>query len=582
MSLSPAFLEQLKARTSLSALIGRDVKLVKAGREFKGCCPFHDEKSASFTVNDEKGFGHCFGCGAHVDALDWLTRRYGMTFIDAVRQLAEAAGMDMPERSAEAAAQAARIAGLRPTLVSAAGLYSAALLGADGTGARDWLAARGIGAAQIEAFGLGWCGADGGLNGQGFTRADLLATGLIGRSEKGFVYPRFKARVMIPVCDARGRVTSFAGRRIDGEKDRKYINGAETALFDKGDTLFNLHRAAPHVHAAGRVVVVEGPLDVVAMEGAGLPETCAPMGTALTDKHLLRLWRLHHRPVLMFDGDAAGHKAAVRACMVAMPLLGPGRALAIAVLPAGIDPDEMIRGLGAGAADVLPAGLAPGADGVRQLLDEARAGHDFLFEALAVEAGLVLPGADLSGVVGAPEAVAGLWAQLDTLARLIVHDDTRAQYLASWRARWERCFGGAGELAPLHAFERDAESGDYQFPHTQDESEQRFLRIVQELLKTNAERKVLSDRKKDIMAMAKAMGFNPKALNALTRDVEADAEGREAHEALWVLYRRVAGVRGPASEALMPSVIDARSVRGTAAKARLSYARALAAASLET
>jgi DNA primase len=228
-----------------------------------------------------------------------------------------------------------------------------------------------------------------------------------------------------------------------------------------------------------------------------------------------------------------------------MPALGPGHELAIATLPGGQDPDDLVQ--------------AGGRDAIEAVLGAAQGVHDFVFAALAGALG-----ADAS-----PEAVAGLWQQLDDLARSIAHDETRAQYLGLWRTRFERRFGLHGRaLAPLHTLTWDEETGEYAFPDTEDDSERRLHLILRELLRLNAERAAIGERKRDLLAMGKAMGLETKALNAVVRDIEADPEKREAHEAAWALYRRVAGVPGPMDEAVMPRITDARVRRAPGAKAR--------------
>jgi DNA primase len=553
--LPPAFLDEVRARTTLSDLVSAQVKLAKAGREFKGCCPFHNEKTPSFTVNDEKGFAHCFGCGAHVDAIGWLVRVKGLPFMDAVRELAEGAGLALPERSPDAVARAQRIAGLRPTVEAAAAIFAGALAAPGGAAARRWLAARGVDEAVQARFGLGWAPADGGLSGKGFVRGDLMSAGLVGRSEKGFHYPRFKSRVIIPIHDERGRVCGFGGRVLEtADGVAKYVNSPESEIFDKGGLLFNLHRAREAVHGAGRVIAVEGYMDVIALDGAGLAEVVAPMGTAMTDRQLERLWRLHHAPILMFDGDGAGQKAALRAAELAMPGLGPGRALQFVLIADGADPDDLVQ--------------RGGRDGVEAALAQAVPLHLYVFDALA--AGL--------GAESAPEAVAALWARLEALARSIGHEATRAQYLGQWRARYEREWGAAARLgvpAPLHALTR-AEDGDYAFPEAENDSEAQLIRILRGKLELRERRRDLAQRGRDMDAMAKLMGFNTKAINRVVADIEADPDAREAGEALWVLYRRVAGVVGPMTQALMPSVIDARPARvAGAAQRQLRAADAL-------
>jgi DNA primase len=399
VTLSPQFLDEVRGRLVLSALIGRTVKIAKAGREHKGCCPFHGEKTPSFTVNDEKGFFHCFSCGAHGDGFDWLTRTQGLGFIEAVRLLADDAGLVLPERSPAETARAQRITGLRPVLEAAQTVFAGKL--AEEAAALAYLHERGFSDEVIAAFGLGWAPAGGCLRGQGFGQRAMMDAGLIGESDGGFTYERFKARVTIPVHDGRGRIIGFGGRVFVPEKKGvhaegaeegrgaekeggvasaesgrtrkssapKYVNSPGSEIFDKGRTLFNWHRAAPRVATEKRLLVVEGYMDVIALAQAGFGAAVAPMGTALTVEQLERLWQLHQRPVLLFDGDAAGQAAALRACETAMPFIGPARQIAVAVLPAGVDPDDLLRGSGAAALEAV--------------IDAAKGLHDFVFDAVA-------------------------------------------------------------------------------------------------------------------------------------------------------------------------------------------------------
>ncbi|MFN3944025.1 MAG: DNA primase [Allosphingosinicella sp.] len=356
MSLSPAFLDELRARTSLSALISKHVKLQKAGREWKACCPFHKEKTPSFYVNDEKGFYHCFGCSAHGDAIRFLTDARGMPFMEAVKELADAAGLDVPAPDPRAQAKAERAAGLYDVMDAAQSWFVEQLGGIEGAGARDYLARRGIRPEVQHKFGFGFA-----PDGRGRLKAALKGLGEDKLVEAGLLiepegererYDRFRGRLMIPIRDQRGRVIAFGGR-ILGDGEPKYLNSPETPLFDKGRTLFNLHHAAPASRGTGRLIVVEGYMDVVALDQAGIAEGVAPLGTALTEGQLERMWRLVPSPILCFDGDAAGQKASVRAALRALPHVGPGRSLGFVTLPAGQDPDDLLRARGRAALEEL-------------------------------------------------------------------------------------------------------------------------------------------------------------------------------------------------------------------------------------
>jgi DNA primase len=324
LTLSPAFLDELRARTSLSTLIGRTLKLQKAGREWKACCPFHNEKTPSFYVNDEKGFYHCFGCSAHGDAIRWLTDARGLSFMDAVKELADAAGMEVPAPDPKARERAERAAGLTEVTEAAARWFEEQLAGIEGGEARAYLDRRRIGEAARRRFRFGFAPDSrgklkGALRALGTNR--LVEAGLLiapeGDSPTGTgsarePYDRFRGRLMIPIRDPRGRVIAFGGR-ILGSGEPKYLNSPDTPLFDKGRTLFNLDNAGPASRESGRILVVEGYMDVIALDQAGIGDAVAPLGTALTEGQIARLWRLVPCPVLCFDGDAAGQKAAAGA-----------------------------------------------------------------------------------------------------------------------------------------------------------------------------------------------------------------------------------------------------------------------------
>lgn len=359
--LSPAFLDELRVRVTLSQLIGRTVPLKKAGNEFKACCPFHNEKTPSFWVNDQKGFYHCFGCGVHGDAIRWLTEARGMVFLDAVRQLADEVGLILPKPEPEELARQERAAGQQEILEAATRYFQSMLIQNDGEAARDYLRLREIGGSSISDFRIGYA-PEGRLNLRGalsqFTPEQLVEAGLLISVDDKEPYDRFRNRIMVPIKDPRGRVVAFGGR-ILGDGEPKYLNSPDTFLFDKGRVLFNLDRAAPASRQANRIIVVEGYFDVIALDGVGIREAVAPMGTALTESQLEQLWRLSDEPILCFDGDSAGLKAAERAAQRAMPSLRPGKQLRIVILPAGQDPDDVIRRSGAEAFEAAVESALP-------------------------------------------------------------------------------------------------------------------------------------------------------------------------------------------------------------------------------
>ena len=361
MSLTPAFLHELRARTHLSSLIGRTTKLQKAGREMRGCCPFHNEKTPSFYVNDDKGFYHCFGCSAHGDAIRWMTDQRGLPFMDAVKELAAAAGLEVPAPDPRQQERQDRAKSLHDVMQAATDWFTQQLDGLDGAAARELLARRGIDDRTRRTFDFGYApDARGKLRAalKEFGDAMLVEAGLLIQVEGKEPYDRFRGRLMIPIRDGRGRVIAFGGRII-GDGEPKYLNSPDTPLFDKGRTLYNLDRALPAARKAARVVVVEGYMDAIALARAGIDEAVAPLGTALTEPQMERLWTMADVPLLCFDGDAAGQKAALRAAHRALPLLAPGRSLAFATLPPGQDPDDLVREEGATAIEQVLKASTP-------------------------------------------------------------------------------------------------------------------------------------------------------------------------------------------------------------------------------
>lgn len=417
MTLSPQWLDELRARTLLSALIGRTVKIQKAGREFRACCPFHNEKTPSFYINDEKGFYHCFGCSAHGDAIRWMTDQRGLPFMDAVKELAQAAGMDVPAADPRAAERAERANSLYDVMTAAADWFSKQLQGVDGAEARTYLENRGITAAAISTFGIGFApDSKAKLKTalQHFGTDKLVEAGLLIAVDDKDPYDRFRGRIMIPIRDSRGRVIAFGGR-ILGAGEPKYLNSPDTPLFDKGRTLYNLDLAATASRKTGRIIVVEGYMDVIALAQAGIGDVVAPLGTALTEQQIERLWRLSDVPILCFDGDSAGQKAGLRAGLRALPHLAPAKSLAFATLPKGQDPDDVVQKGGARAMEALMAESEPLVDRLwRSEVDAAP--------------------------LRTPEDRAGFRQRLNNHAQTIGHGDVRGQYLAEFRARFDQQF----------------------------------------------------------------------------------------------------------------------------------------------
>lgn len=407
MALTPQWLDELRSRVTLSSVIMRTTKLQKAGHEWKACCPFHDEKSPSFTVSDQKGFYHCFGCGAHGDVIRWMIDQRGLQFMDAVKELAAEAGMEVPAPDPRAARRAEQRAGLHDVMQGAQDWFVRNLQSNSGTGARDYLKSRGFNQHTIERFGFGYAPAERQAMKAAlpeFEEPLLIEGGLRIAVDDKEPYDRFRSRLMLPIHDVRGRVIAFGGRILEANtKAPKYLNSPDTPLFDKGRTLYNLHRAGPASRQSGRMIVVEGYMDVIALAAAGIEDAVAPLGTALTENQIELLWRMVEAPIVCFDGDPAGQRAAMRAATRALPLLRPSHTLRIVRLPSGLDPDDLLNQKGRGAMDAL-------LDTPQSLLDTL-----WFHERDAQP-------------LDSPESKAGLKARLLDHVEAIAHPDIKALY----------------------------------------------------------------------------------------------------------------------------------------------------------
>jgi len=347
MALPVSFLDELRTRTPLAAIVGRRMRLARSGRQWKGCCPFHGEKTPSFYVYED-GHYHCFGCGAHGDAIGFVMQSEGAGFMEAVERLAAEAGLEVPKPSPEAAATEQRRLDLAAVLEAAQASFHRRLFLPEGRPAMDYLRGRGLSEQTIHRFGIGWSGEGRGavaadLGRDGVTQEQLVDAGLMRRDdETGRAFDLFFNRVMFPIRDRRGRVISFGGR-ILGDGQPKYVNGPETALFAKRRTLYALDLAREAVRAGAPLVVVEGYMDVIALHEYGFLGAVAPLGTALTEEQLEELWRLSDAPGLCFDGDAAGARATERALATALPFVSTQRTVATIALQSGQDPDDFVR-----------------------------------------------------------------------------------------------------------------------------------------------------------------------------------------------------------------------------------------------
>jgi len=419
MSFPNRFLDELRTRTSLVDVVGRKVNLQRRGREHTGLCPFHKEKTPSFTVNEEKGFFHCFGCGQHGDIISFVMETENLNFPEAVERLASDAGMEVPRATPEDAQRERQRGGLIEAMEAATLWYQQRLHGPEGKPALDYFIRRGLDRETIAAFRLGYAPqlprgeasrlvAD--LKRQGFEEGMLLEAGLLTAPDDGRApYDFFRGRVMFPIADRRGKVIAFGGRVL-GDGEPKYLNSRDTPLFDKRRTLYNLARARESLRDASEVIVAEGYMDVIALARGGFPAAVAPLGTALTEEQIEALWKLVDEPVLCFDGDNAGQRAAGRAAERALPLLKPGKSIRFAFLPQGEDPDSLLE--------------AQGPVALRTVLDAARPLADVVFELERT-----------AGPVDTPERMAGFKARLRQKAAQIADPIVREQYRALFDER---------------------------------------------------------------------------------------------------------------------------------------------------
>jgi DNA primase len=425
MALPPGFLDELRSRVSLSGQVGRRVKLIRRGREYAGLCPFHHEKTPSFYVVEDKFFFHCFGCGAHGDVIGFVMRADNLDFIEAVEKLAGEAGLAVPRATPQERELARRQKTLLDALEAAAAFYEDRLWSPAGSRARDYLLGRGLDSETIQRFRLGWAPADRRALRRSLTpdfpEPLLIEAGLLHQSSGAGPEDRepldyFRDRVMFPIGDRAGRVIAFGGR-VMGDGQPKYLNSPESPLFEKGRVLYGwsaaragIARDTPGMTASLRkgvsgagVIVTEGYMDVIALYRAGFPTAVAPLGTALTENQLRELWRMDQEPILCFDGDAAGQRAAARALYRALPFLGAGQSLRFVSLPSGEDPDSLIRARGSGA--------------FAEILEAARPLSDMLWE---IELG--------AKPRNTPERVADVWRRLMSRVELIPDRKVQAEY----------------------------------------------------------------------------------------------------------------------------------------------------------
>jgi DNA primase len=433
MRFSPQFLDELRARLPASEVVGRRVKLRKAGREWKGLSPFNKEKTPSFFVNDQKAMWFDFSSGKNGNIFDFVMQTEGVSFPEAVERLAAQAGVPLPVMTREAQAHEEHRKTLHDVVELAAKFFEAHLASRAGARGRGYLADRGLTPATQLKFRLGYAGAEQyalkeHLGAAKIPVEDMIEAGLLVAGEDIAVpHDRFRDRVMFPISDWRGRVIAFGGRALEKDVPAKYLNSPETPLFHKGATLYNIAAARAAAHNAGksgadnllgRVIAVEGYIDVIAMVTAGYEATVAPLGTALTADQLALMWRMADEPILCFDGDAAGRRAAYRALDLALPLVKPGKSLKLAALPDGQDPDDLVR--------------SGGREAIEDVLSAARPLADMLWTRESE-----------AGSFQTPERRAALDARLAEVTGTITDETVRRYYREDFSARLRRLFAPA-------------------------------------------------------------------------------------------------------------------------------------------
>lgn len=425
MRFTPQFLDELRARLPVSEVVGRRVKLKRAGKEWKGLSPFHQEKTPSFTVNDQKGFYHDFSSNKHGDIISFVMETEGASFPEAVERLAQMAGMPLPAVTPDAARHEQRRKTLYEVMDLAAKFFADTLASRVGAKARGYLADRAIQPATQLQFRIGYAPEDRfalkeHLGSQGISTDDMVEAGLlIGGEDTPVPFDRFRDRVMFPITDIRNRVIAFGGRALKKDVPAKYLNSPETPLFHKGDNLYNLATARQAAHDGAPLIVVEGYVDVIAMVATGFPASVAPLGTALTENQLQLLWKMADEPILCFDGDGAGQRAAFRAADLALPHLKPGKSLRFALLPEGQDPDDLARTGGRSAID--------------DVLGVARGLADVLWSR-EIE----------GGSFATPERRAALEARINDLTGSVRDEVVRRYYKQDFSQRLQQAFAPQG------------------------------------------------------------------------------------------------------------------------------------------
>ena len=358
------FTDELRARLSVVDVVGRVVPLTRKGQNYWGCCPFHNEKTPSFSVNEEKGFYHCFGCGEHGDIISFTMKHNNLDFKAAITELANMAGLKMPDYKPRDPNVVRREDALFDICERAAQTYAEKLFTPDGAHALDYVRRRGFTDDMIKKYRIGYAPKNNIIANKFAESKFLIPSGLCRRGDYG-MYDFFRDKLMFPIFNAHGKIVAFSGRSLDGSEP-KYINTTDTDIFHKRQTVFGLNFARDAIHRANRSIVVEGQIDAIKMQVNGFPETVAPLGTALTEDHIALLCKSNRNIIFCFDGDGAGQKAAARACNIVLPFIRDTSDVRFAFVSGGKDPDEILK--------------SGGADAMRKIIDEAVALTDFLWE----------------------------------------------------------------------------------------------------------------------------------------------------------------------------------------------------------
>ena len=454
MRFSPDFLDQIRSRLSIVELVGRKVVLKKKGKHHEGLCPFHNERTPSFKVEEGRGDYHCFGCGAHGDHFSFLIETEGLSFPEAVERLAEEAGLPMPAPDPEAAAKAGRRKGLMDATEAATQWYQKQLAGPSGRAAREYIRRRGLDEKTVDRFRLGYApGTSGALRGalhkDGFDDETLFAAGLLKQPEEtGRVpYDYLRDRIVFPIADRRGRVIAFGGRSL-GDTRPKYLNSPDSDLFHKRKVLYGLDLARERALKGSRLAVVEGYIDVIAFDRSGICPAVAPLGTALTEEQLTELWRLTGEPIFCFDGDAAGKRAAEKAAAIALPMIEPGRSVRIAYLPTGEDPDDLLKSRGAPALEQVLDAAMPLVEAVWRLELDASP-HE------------------------TPEQIADLEKRLKARVSSIAEGTVQRLYRQAFDERFSEAFGTRGGFSPEQRPSNDNRNFKRRYPRFKGHPSQR-------------------------------------------------------------------------------------------------------------